>query len=244
MKKQALRAAGVGLLATVLTTATAFASAVNISAGLSFDRADIAQINNWDERAQQTIATLTSGSCSSGVNCETEWRGDWSENLTSTVVTTATAMTNNDGATGSELSSSISFAGGGASSSRQASFNVSDSGFFLFTIPYSWSISTTDTDGANVSVSAQLIDYSGISGSRVLNQVQSSFWTDEDSAAAKKSGNLYLSFYLPEETDTTYYLTLNTSVRSGAPIPTPIPAAGWMLGTGLLVLVGLRRKKN
>jgi hypothetical protein len=43
-------------------------------------------------------------------------------------------------------------------------------------------------------------------------------------------------------------LTLNsdgtTTVNASAPVTTPIPAAAWLLGSGLMGLVGLRRRKN
>ena len=36
----------------------------------------------------------------------------------------------------------------------------------------------------------------------------------------------------------------STTINASAPVPTPIPAAAWLLGSGLMGLFGLRRKMN
>ncbi len=57
-------------------------------------------------------------------------------------------------------------------------------------------------------------------------------------------GSWSLQLVLNENTSGTDELKIDQSVLSGTYIPTPIPAAAWLLGSGLLGLVVIRKKQK
>jgi hypothetical protein len=60
--------------------------------------------------------------------------------------------------------------------------------------------------------------------------------------SAINGGSWSLQLVLTETTPGNDKLQIDQSVLSGTYVPTPIPAAAWLLGSGLMGLVGIRRR--
>jgi hypothetical protein len=70
------------------------------------------------------------------------------------------------------------------------------------------------------------------------------FLLPESLYSAIYGGSWSLQLVLKETTTGTDKLWVDQSVLSGTYVATPIPAAAWLLGSGLLGLVGVRRKTS
>ena len=62
--------------------------------------------------------------------------------------------------------------------------------------------------------------------------------------SAINGGSWSMELVLSENTTGTDKLQIDQSVLSGTYVPTPIPAAAWFLGSGLLGLVEIRRRRG
>lgn len=265
MKKLTVLLMGVFLLLQVSGTthaATTAPYAATVSASLydiSFAFHDIYDTKNFDENS----VTLSPGSFYSNTYVNdidgTTIDSDWDSSIYSSTSADLNGPGYESGAATTVVSptdfrfdSYVSADSGQATASAEfyADFSSSERG--LMQISFSYDLMTTLTDFnedgytmADISIFVSSSEGSGGSYSETsFWKSLASPWNATDGEWSDMSGTY--DFFIGLEKDKTYsvYTDVFAYANTAEPFSTPVPGAVWLLGTGVLGLAGIRRKKQ